>query len=753
MAIGMEISYRTQITVLLATFLILLGAVLVPQTVGAADNDTSDGCPRGSVFHAGRGDCFVRNPAPGAPNFVPPVGPTRPAAGANTDGDECSGIISPFLNFGKCIGRGLAVWVGGFFIWLTGWVLGASGVLFNWLIEGTVVKFNENIFQVVAPGVQAVWTVFRDIANIIIIGIFVFVAIEMILNTTTFGGRRTVAKILIVAVLINFSMLFARLVVEAGNFVSGQFYKAVQIETGSAATTIGSATSTPGSAPSNQISEGISGQFARLMGVAGTTNTGEALWKIATDANNGWIALLHAIFTSLIFLAAAFVFGYASFLLISRAILLVFLIMTSSLAFASFIIPKSFLGNYGWTTWWQSLIKAAVFGPILIIFLWATLKIGASMAGTTNNGQLGTMLVNPANGGSVKALFGYLMILGMLYASIKIATSFAKGIAGFNYASMIPALGFGIAGRVTGALGRASLGQIFQRTADLAQKGSQSQSRFMPTRTLDFVSQQLRRGARADYNPLKAGVGGMSLGSEMQQIAGFKKLETVVGKDIGGFEGALKKRAERIAEQAERMTPKLSEQTKRAREEVLKESAGLAHTESERQLQDAQKQLLQSRQEQAKASEAFTKQVQEIGKQINRIKETPDSPEKTKRLEELEVSRKNEESRRDSEMRSQAERIKQAQAQVSNLEQIHRATKGEFEKAIAAKIRRPVDTGVALAESSFTARATGSDALLAEAVRKKIGDKSEMDSLKKQLAALKAIDTPPSPPPAAGGSH
>ncbi|MFZ2886972.1 MAG: hypothetical protein WA021_04100 [Minisyncoccia bacterium] len=670
------------------------------------------------------------------------------------DGDgSCSGT-GFWSNWSRCVGRTIAVWISTIAIWITGWFLGASAVLFNWVMENTVVNFNGYVYAKVATGIQAVWGAFRDIANIIIIGIFTFVALELILGTSTFGGKKMIAKILIIAILINFSLLFSRIIIESANFVSGQFYRAVLFQSAPA----GGFTSIS-AADQIQLTSGISGRFAQLMGVGSWSETKDALQRISDDPNGGGpTAFTLGILSAMIFLATAAVFFYGSFLMITRAILLVFLIMTSSLAFASYLLPDKIVKNYGWTEWWSSLLKAAVFGPLLLIFLWATLIIGENIKAESGN-SIGGLLANPASTGSIAALFSYLMILGMLFASIKIASSFANKIGGFNYAAVMPAMGFGIAGRIIGATGRQTAGRVFSGAAGAAQAGSKSERLPMGMRkALDFTSQQLKKGAKADYNPLKASVAGIGLGAEMQKIAGFKKLDAFAGKDIGGFEGSLKKRAEAIAEQAERMTPKLSKDQKeqiekKAHDEALAGKEGLAASGAKQRSDESNAALRELLKQQRDTTKTFESKMDQLTKELGKAEATAiaagRNPKEDARARDLKASIERERSQDKSEMQSQQERINHARSEVDKAREAHKESQTSLAKAIAknteAKTPSAQKTGEALAARDPLLRKE-----LAEKVKKHLGDKKEKDLWRKQLAALKAVEAaaPAAPPPA-----
>lgn len=433
---------------------------------------------------------------------------------------SCDGIANSFFNFSACIGKSIAVWIGTGIVHVTGFFLGLAATLFNWVASYTIGSF-AILYGWVEPAIGAVWTVFRDIANIIIIGIFTFVAIEMILGTHLFGGKKMIAQVLLIAILINFSLLFTRIIIQSSNLIAVQFYRAMDLQ--SAGTPSSAFSTSAGSQISLQ--GGISGKFAQAMGLGGTLNTSAVLKEIQDNPDKGgWMALMHGFFTGLIFIGATVILLILSYLLVVRFVMMIFLAMTSSLAFATYLLPQSFVGNYGWSGWWQSLIKSAVLAPLLLMLLWATLKVGAGVTqtvlGPTNStpvaisdpsratlasagsaiisdpsaapsrdnpiatvaeaadtpatvppkGSLGALVANPAEPGGLSALFGYLVILGMLFASAKIARSFSDGIAGFNYAKMFTSSPLAVGERAIGFLGRRFIGGGYALGADRAEK-------------------------------------------------------------------------------------------------------------------------------------------------------------------------------------------------------------------------------------------------------------------------------------------
>ena len=165
-----------------------------------------------------------------------------------------------------------------------------------------------------------------------------------------------------------------------------------------------------------------------------------------------------------------------------------------------------------------------------MMFLWATLQLAASL----NNGRegtLGKLMTDPTNAGNLSALFGYIIILGLLFASFKISSSFASKITGFNFAAMIPALGLGAIAGIGGFLGRQAIGRPALALGDRLQNRA-SKSSGLTRQLYDFSAQRFKSVGKQDFNAMRTG-----LGTAIAGTAG-KKVDEIVGKAIGGFEGS-----------------------------------------------------------------------------------------------------------------------------------------------------------------------------------------------------------------------
>ena len=78
-----------------------------------------------------------------------------------------------------------------------------TGTIFNFFVEHLITKYSETLGTLgLSGGIDVVWSAFRDVANIALIGLFVFLAINIILGVKEYGEKKMIAKILVIAVLL-----------------------------------------------------------------------------------------------------------------------------------------------------------------------------------------------------------------------------------------------------------------------------------------------------------------------------------------------------------------------------------------------------------------------------------------------------------------------------------------------------------------------------------------------------------------------
>lgn len=357
--------------------------------------------------------------------------------------------------------------------------LAIAGYLFNTLTQYTIVEFGKT-YAMIKGGVEVGWSAFRDIVNIVIIGVFTFIAISIILGIEKYGQKKLIAHVLIIAVLLNFSLLFTKLIIDGSNFTALQMYNAMpDIRTGSQS----QAAATGPNPIQGFVQEGIAGQFVNLIGMSSFQDS-YALLRNKADKNDDTLStFVYGIGSAVLLFVAASVLLYGCYIIGTRAILLIFLILTSPIAFASYLIPGTENRSMGWNTWWTSLLSAAVLAPLLMTLLWATLAIGRALkrgleATGGGIGTLGDLMASPAKTDNLEALFMYVLLLGLLYKCFQLSHDFSTGIMRFDLTGGILGKILGgplaLTSQLGGALGRRFLGSSFAWRAESVGKDLQA---------------------------------------------------------------------------------------------------------------------------------------------------------------------------------------------------------------------------------------------------------------------------------------
>lgn len=404
-------------------------------------------------------------------NFVP-GDPNAPKT------DEGSGVQSELMkscgtiinaSFDGCLLRVFYF----FFGTIPSWLMTVTASFLNVVIPMTI----SSTFYTNSAFVSDAWVVVRDISNIFFIIALLYVALQTILGLSGghHGPKQMIGQIIIMALLINFSMFFTKVVIDGTNILALVFYNKVNIETkivdGAKVPAGGyipvlNASKTgvqdkdiagavmSGFDPSRLLSEKFfekAREKTTGLGVGAT-----ATWTIggaylgtfipvpilgtAIGATGGYVAskivgwmlpsgkevplplMIGIILTSgVIMYFAAYAFFIAGFSLIARMIELWLLIIFSPFAFMSSTIPKlGHIEGIGWDSWLKRLLSSAVFAPVYMFFIYLIFKlvqanIFKDMSDRTFENQ-----------GTLEAIILVIIPAAVIITMLKQATSYAK---------------------------------------------------------------------------------------------------------------------------------------------------------------------------------------------------------------------------------------------------------------------------------------------------------------------------------------
>ncbi len=511
-----------------------------------------------------------------------------PRSDAPSAAFNCS-VFSPSLMFQECFWKPLMSSAGSFFLTLGGTFLRFSGLIFDSLVNYVILDFGGtmNLFGITSI-INASWTVFRDLANIMIIGIFVFIAISLILGVKEYGQKRLVARVLIVAVLINFSLLFAKIMIDASNYIAFDVYQSTAATACAGKTTTGP--------------QGISDRFLCPLGITSIWDTRQITDSVARNKNGGAVmAFMFGLLGGIMLAGVAVVLLYGAFLIVSRTIVLILLMMIAPIAFASYLMPNlEGTPVVGWKGWWKALFNNAVFAPLLVIFLTISIFI-VSKASTQTNisfGQvLGSFDQSMISGNAWRVLFLYLLSVGVLFASFRISSKLAGSISGYKIGHMMSGLPV-VAGALAGSrlaqltAGRAAAGQSLQKGAEL--QGARLQALrsgkvddWARVESLRKEKAALDKKANSTFNPMNS-----FLGEKFAKGSGLAAVG-ITGKTKGGFTDDMHNKAVKAEDAVKGM--QVTKEDKKAVEneaiDAAKEAARKNILDAETQAAEAKKKL------------------------------------------------------------------------------------------------------------------------------------------------------------------
>ena len=282
-------------------------------------------------------------------------------------------------------------------------------------VAGGDVKF------VSMPAVANAWIVVRDVSNIFFLITLLIIAFATVLGIESYGYKKALPRLIIMAVLINFSKTICGIFTDLATVIMKSFMAA--------------------------IGEGAAANILATLGVldwstpAPPEKLGSKNNPADTESSLTMTLLLIAVMLGVMIV----VFAVWIVVLLFRLAMLWFLIILSPLAFAAYAIPG---GQKYSSQWWQLFGNYIMVGPLITFFLWLSLYIavnaGAAEVGgpvddnpyinlkgkgtsaaTDKIQNLGAFEVSDPN-----VLIGFLVAVMMLVAGLQLSKQMASE-AGF----------------------------------------------------------------------------------------------------------------------------------------------------------------------------------------------------------------------------------------------------------------------------------------------------------------------------------
>ncbi|MCR4330503.1 MAG: hypothetical protein NUV49_01320 [Patescibacteria group bacterium] len=304
------------------------------------------------------------------------------------------------------------------------------------------------------------WAITRDLANMLFIFILLAIAIATILQISSYGAKSLLARLVIVALLLNFSLFITRVVVDVSNVTARLFYDSISsanttanVASGANALTASSYLKAGFDVPPKDISAGLVGAFnpQQLLGIESFST-----W-VKSGKGLGELFFIY-LFATTLNIMTAWIFVSIALLFITRVAVIWFLMAVAPLAFIATILPntKSLASK-----WWGELFSKSFSIAVFLFFLWiiAALTSSSFLKNTFNTSV-------SADGGLLQFVvivglqFGVLIVMLMMAKKVTMSMAGSIGGVSLNIGNKLAGGALGLlAGGVGGRLARGVIGR------------------------------------------------------------------------------------------------------------------------------------------------------------------------------------------------------------------------------------------------------------------------------------------------------
>lgn len=286
-------------------------------------------------------------------------------------------------------------------------------------IEYFVIEFAQLYRANFGGAIELTWGIVRDLMNFALIFGLIYVGFRFILNADEAGAKRNLVTLIIAALLVNFSLFFAKAIVDISNIAGIAFSNAI----------------------SSGSTLGIAGSFADVLNF--DTAFPAELATIFNDENGNerqsyWDYIFMLMVTLLV---ATFVFLAAAVLIMIRFIVLSFMLVFSPILVLGWIFP--FFKGLS-QKWFNTFLGQAFMAPAMLLCLYCSFLILNGLSSAVG-GSLSSLDSSGADAGVLGSVTFFILGMGFLIGSLIIAQK--MGAAGAATAVSIGRSGYRKAGQ------------------------------------------------------------------------------------------------------------------------------------------------------------------------------------------------------------------------------------------------------------------------------------------------------------------
>ncbi len=318
--------------------------------------------------------------------------------------EECKGLFGWATL--KCAVQAISV-LANIGLKLVSYGLGLVGVMFDYSIELAV---NSAEFIEKLGVVNPVWTLLRDLLNMTFIFILVWIAIQIIIDRKRYTIKKDVVRVVVVAILMNFSLFVAKVFVDGSNLATLQLYQATK-------------------------SSGVVADHAnisyRIMNTLGF-QTIYSIGDIFANGNltktilgcggaNGTIISV-AVFGSIFMIILSLAFLAVGLLFFVRMANIIYLFVTSPLWVWGYILDNEFFSKIR-NDWWKKMKHVVKFPVTFMLFMFVAVFAFTKMFALSYGGlsflTLFCVSDQPTIIGQLPLILNFCLVIWVILAAVK----------------------------------------------------------------------------------------------------------------------------------------------------------------------------------------------------------------------------------------------------------------------------------------------------------------------------------------------
>ena len=303
-------------------------------------------------------------------------------------------IVDGFYNIGLLLFAFLDNTIGTF-------ILESALGFLRWATTYTILEFNSIIAPAGEGVVQSIWLFFRDLANLVIVALFLTIAIGIAFSHLRekpgWYSKTTLIRLLIAALLVNFSGFFVLLIYDISNLFAFLFFERAGL---------------------------------------GDPNLGSDLTKPLSENESGFIiddepgqrGIIFHLFSLIAKVVLAVSFAYLVVLFLERFLVAIMVLVTSPIAVVALFSggDNNLISKF--RKWWVGKLQSTALMPVIIFFL---LWFVFSVRDLVFNDLTDTVASSPEQKFSV-GIFGLFVFIVFLLYAISLFQKISKSVGEWN---------------------------------------------------------------------------------------------------------------------------------------------------------------------------------------------------------------------------------------------------------------------------------------------------------------------------------